>query len=134
MSEGDLPSAGLDVCPDQLDRRNPLSGDNPDASGYLAAAQAFCPYIRPALETRVLFQSQYPLTALRGLSVDGRAAEGLLYVCMIHTEWLRLRRARCDAKTRPLICDTIVITGDDGLSFEELASVVMWPHWILKYL
>jgi hypothetical protein len=71
---------------------------------------------------------------LRALSVDGRAAEGLLYVGIIHTEWLRLRRARCDPKTQQLICDTILITDDDQLRWEQLASVVMWPQWILKYL
>ena len=39
-----------------------------------------------------------------------------------------------DEKTRHLICETILINDDDHLSWEQLASVVMWPQWILKYL
>jgi len=134
FSQSASPTAGVDICIDQLDRRQPLSIDNPDASTYLDIAQKFCPYIRPAIEAQIFFQSQYSLATLRALSLDGRAGEGLLYVGIIHTEWLRLRRARCDPKMQQLICDTILITDDDQLKWEQLASVVMWPHWILKYL
>lgn len=123
-----------DICIDRLDGRRPLGRDNPDASGYVAIAQEFCPYIRPAIEAQVFFQSQYSLAALRALSADGRAAEGLLYVGIVHAEWLRRRRAQCDPKLRALICDTILVADDDELSFAELAGVVMWPQWILKYL
>jgi hypothetical protein len=134
MTQDDLSSVGFDVQMSDLDRRQPLGIANPDSSAYVHIAEDFCPYIRPAIETQAFFQSQYSLAALRGLSVDDRAAEGLLYVAIIHTEWLRQRRARSDQKTRQLICDTIVITDDDHLSWEALASVVMWPQWILKYL
>jgi hypothetical protein len=133
IDQSDSP-VGFDICIGQLDRRQPLGGGIPDVSRYLDIAQDFCPYIRPAIEAGALFQSQYSLAALRALSTDERAAEGLLYVGVIHTEWLRLRRMQSDPKTRRLICDTIVISEDDELSFEQLASVVMWPHWILKYL
>lgn len=134
MTQDDLSSVGFDVHMSDLDRRQPLGVANPDSSDYVHIAENFCPYIGPAIETQVFFQSQYSLPALRGLSMDGRAAEGLLYVGIVHTEWLRRRRARSDPKTRQLICDTIVITDDDHLSWKELASVVMWPQWILKYL
>ena len=134
MTQDDLSSVGFDVHMSDLDRREPLGVANPDSSGYVHIAANFCPYIGPAIETQAFFQSQYSLAALRGLSMDGRAAEGLLYVGIVHTEWLRQRRARSDQRTRPLICDTIVITDDDHLSWTQLASVVMWPQWILKYL
>jgi hypothetical protein len=134
MRQSERSTAGFDVCINQLSCRLPLGAENPDATGYLEIAQGFCPYIRPAMEAQVLFQSQYSLAALRALSVDGIAAEGLLYVGIVHTEWLRLRRAACDPRARQLVCDTIVLTEDDQLSWERLAGVVMWPHWILKYL
>ena len=133
MKEDDLSTVGFDVHMSELDRRQPLGADNPDTSGYVHIAENFCPYIRPAIEAKEFFQSQYSLAALRGLSIDGRAAEGLLYVGIVHAEWLRLRRGRSE-KARELICDTIVINDDDHLSWEQLATVVMWPQWILKYL
>ena len=94
MEQDDLPIAGFNIHMTDLDCRQPLGADNPDNSKYVHIAEEFCPYIRPAIEAQAFFQSQYSLTELRGLSMDGRAAEGLLYAGIVHTEWLRLRRAR----------------------------------------
>lgn len=129
-----ISQSGLDICIDQLSYRRPLGAGNPDASGYLNIAQGFCPYIRPAMEAKTLFQSKYSLADLRALSHNAIPAEGLFYVGIIHSEWLRLRRASCDPLTKQLICDTILITDDEQLTWEQLASMVMWPHWILRYL
>jgi hypothetical protein len=76
-SQSGLAASDLDICIDQLSCRPPLGAGNPDASGYLDIAQRFCPYIRPAMEAKTLFQSRYSLADLRALSHNAIAAEGL---------------------------------------------------------
>jgi hypothetical protein len=123
-----------DVTIGTLDGRRPLGADNPDLTGYLATGSRFCPYVRPSLDAGAFYQSRYPISELAALSPDGRAAEGLLYVGIIHAEWMRARRAAADPKTQHLICDTLLVAEDAALGWKELAAVVMWPQCILKYL
>jgi hypothetical protein len=134
MAQTARSNARFDVCIEALDRRQALGPHSFDASQYLGVATAFCPYIGPAIDAGTMFQSAYALSDLQSLSAKRYAAEGLLYVAIVHTEWFRLRRARTHPKLRQLICDTIVIADDEGLDWPQLASVVMWPHWLLKQL
>ncbi len=121
-----------------LDARIPHPRAGSPFDGYLGRIGAgFCPFLPAAWDRGALFVSEYGVDELAGFG-NGSAEAGLFYAAVVHTEWLRVERARRAAAGEyarsALVCDNVVVSGSAGLSERAAKRLVDWPHWLLENL
>ncbi|MEQ9110556.1 MAG: hypothetical protein RLN84_08420 [Rhodospirillaceae bacterium] len=102
-------------------------------NGYFSeVSERFCRYLRPSDEADVFFSSTYTISELSRFGSSQNLEQAVFYLGIAHIEWFRKTRDLLAVPQKSLLCDNIVIDDDFHLSTDDLQTLLLWPHWMLK--
>lgn len=95
-----------------------------------AISNHFCPFLRPAMEHKVLFVNRY---SLFGRTL-GEFEENVFYIGIIEIEKFRKRRMELKGATKLLLCENVIFDlGKQNYTIDG-QKLFNWSHYLLKVL